>query len=85
MRRALAVLTILSALGGFSTMNAGAAPIGALSVSPHSDVVLVADGCGRGFHRNRFGICRHNVGPHHGRCWWVRRHHRHGERRLVCR
>jgi hypothetical protein len=77
-------------LSAFSTV-AGAAPISgpasasAATVDAGSDLLLVREGCGRGYHRNRFGVCRRNMGPHEGGCWWVHRRHSLVPWHLVCR
>src|SRR5262245_5847869 len=87
MRQMLAVLVAIGTLSVFSTI-AGAAPMGPASMNAatsavNSDLLLVRDGCGRGYHLTRWGVCRRNLGPHHGGCWWVRG--RYGHWRLICR
>ncbi len=94
MKTTLTALATIGALSLFSTF-AGAAPVsgpasmsGPLSVAKAgagSDLVLVRNGCGRGFHRNHLGICRRSLGPGFGRCWWVHRRNRLFGWRLVCR
>ncbi len=56
------------ALAGASAQAMPAAP-GGLAMS--SDIVLVAQGCGRGFHRGPYGGCRRNLSPDWP-CWWTR-------------
>ena len=41
-----------------STFPAQAMPIGPVGVGEHSLVTTLAEGCGRGWERNRFGECR---------------------------
>jgi hypothetical protein len=55
----LAAVTLLAALGlSASALSAKAAPIAPLPVAPQaSAIVEVAGGCGRAFHRNRWGDC----------------------------
>lgn len=56
-------LSTLVAAGAFVALLAPAAqalPLAPLSTSP--DTILVAGGCGPGFHRGAYGRCRPNVG-----------------------
>jgi len=55
----------------------------ALSSAAPSDVVQVAQGCGRGYHRGPAGGCRRNLSPAQGACWWVQGPA--GGWRMVCR
>ncbi|HVV43149.1 MAG TPA: hypothetical protein VHC94_19030 [Nitrobacter sp.] len=65
---------------------ADAMPLAPAAPGAHADVIQVAGGCGRGFHRGPRGGCRPNVGgrvivvrPEHRRCrYW-------GPGRRVCR
>jgi hypothetical protein len=90
--KVITALAIVGALSIFSTM-AAAAPMGAETgndflnaandASPN--LILVAGHCGRGYHRDRFGVCRRNLAPGEGECWWVRHPHHFHRWRLVCR
>jgi hypothetical protein len=51
-------------LGSFLSVSAWALPAAPLDTKAASDVILAADGCGRGFHRGPFGHCRPNEWPH---------------------
>jgi hypothetical protein len=56
-------LSTLVAAGAFVALLAPAAqalPLAPLSTSP--DTILVAQGCGPGFHRGPYGRCRPNMG-----------------------
>ena len=61
-----------------------AAPLSsqALSSAVSSNVTLVAQGCGRGWHRIPNGRCVRNLSRVHGACWYVRGPA--GGWRLVC-
>jgi hypothetical protein len=50
-------------VGSFLSVSAWALPAAPLASNAGSDVILAADGCGRGFHRGPFGHCRPNIGP----------------------
>jgi hypothetical protein len=68
------VRTTCVALGVFVLSTATdlkAVPIGRLSAGAGSDLVLVAQGCGAGWHRGPFGGCRRNLSPAWP-CWWTR-------------
>jgi hypothetical protein len=71
-------LLFAAALGAAAllSMSAQAAPLSsssqALSSAVSSDVTLIAEGCGRGWHRNAAGRCVRNLSRAHGECWWVR-------------
>jgi hypothetical protein len=82
-------LSILAAAGAFAAVLAS--PAQALTPAPlagivldnaTADIIQVAQGCGRGFHRNRRGRCVRNVGPRRTVCHTVWRG---GVRRTVCR
>ena len=55
----------------------------ALPSAVSSDVVQIAEGCGRGFHRGPGGRCHRNLSPAQGACWFVRGPA--GGWRMVCR
>jgi hypothetical protein len=57
------------ALGAVSVQAAPVAPASPMMSAP---VVQVAEGCGQGYHRNRYGVCRRNTSPAQGACWFVR-------------
>ena len=76
-------VTILAA-GAFLVLASSglrAAPIAPAGASANSDVVLVAEGCGRGWHRGPYGGCQRNVSPNWP-CWYVRGPY--GRWRLIC-
>ncbi len=77
------VVLFAAAIAAFtlSIATVHAAPAAPLSASALSDIVLVAEGCGRGWHRGPFGGCRRNLSPEWP-CWWVRGPF--GRWRLVC-
>ena len=59
MKMLFAAALLAASAAGFSAANAmPAAPAPGIS----ADVIQVAGGCGRGFHRDRFGRCRVNRG-----------------------
>jgi hypothetical protein len=62
MRKELALLASIAALFGFIAFSAHAMPSAQLgkSASDSSQVVHVAGGCGRGWHRGPRGGCRRN-------------------------
>jgi hypothetical protein len=62
MRKELALLASIAALFTFIAFSAQAMPAAPLSqgVSNSSQVTHVAGGCGRGWHRGRYGHCRRN-------------------------
>ncbi len=81
MKIALALL----AAGAFLVLagiDLRAAPMAPAGAAPSSDIVLVAGGCGRGFHRGPYGGCRRNLSPRWP-CWWTRGPF--GRWRLICR
>ena len=69
-------------LGTFLSVSAQAFPAASLDSKATSNIILVAEGCGPGFHRGWFGRCRPNehvcqAGWHYsrfrGHCvrnWW---------------
>ncbi len=65
----------------FARADVRAAPI-APSVDAAPGVTLVAQGCGRGFHRGRFGRCARNLSPAYP-CFWRRGPY--GRWHLICR
>jgi hypothetical protein len=78
------MLTLFAAVAAtlvFAGAELKAAPIGPLHVAPDAGVVLVAQGCGTGWHRGPYGGCRRNLSPAWP-CWWVRGPY--GRWRLVC-
>jgi hypothetical protein len=69
---AAAFLAIASA--GASAMPIGSTPqasTGASEQTSNPDLILVADGCGIGFHRGPWGGCRPNLSPYWP-CHWIR-------------
>jgi hypothetical protein len=82
-------LVFAAALGAAAALSgsAQALPLSsssqALSSALQSDVVQVAEGCGRGYHRGPAGRCHRNLSPAEGACWWVRGPA--GGWRLVCK
>jgi len=62
MRKELALLASIAALFTFIAFSAQAMPAAPLSqgVSNSSQVIHVAGGCGRGWHRGPHGHCRRN-------------------------
>jgi len=71
-------LLFAAALGAAAVLSVGAqaAPLSsssqALSSAVASDVTLIAEGCGRGYHRGPAGRCHRNLSPAEGACWFVR-------------
>jgi Flp pilus assembly protein CpaB len=61
MQKLLMVFAVLS-VAAIATPSAQAVPAAATPQAGNGDsqTVLVADGCGRHFHRGRHGRCRHN-------------------------
>jgi hypothetical protein len=45
-------------VASFAAVDARAMPLAPLAAPEASDITLVAQGCGRGYERNRFGECR---------------------------
>jgi hypothetical protein len=79
MRIGLIGLALAAGMAVFAT-QASAAPIAPLG-DDGGKIVLVAGGCGPGWHRGPFGGCRPNFrGP---RCYWVRGPY--GRAHRVCR
>lgn len=57
-------LSMLAAAGAIVTLLAPAAQaMLPAPISPGSDIITVAQGCGPGFHRGPRGVCRPNRGP----------------------
>lgn len=83
MKKLLVMLATVGTISAFAAGDSKAAPAGPVSIGTDSDIVLVAGGCGRGWHRTARGRCVRNVGPGYGACWWVRGPY--GRWRLVCR
>jgi hypothetical protein len=82
MTKLLSAAALVGALIAFSPIGAQAFP--AAPPASESEIVLVAQGCGPGWARDRFGICRPMRGPivRPRACWWVQTVY--GPRR-VCR
>lgn len=77
---------VLSAPVAGLMMSAASAMPTAKPVTPQSDVITVAGGCGVGWHRGPYGVCVRNRAPYYygpyvyyapppppRRCWWVTR------------
>jgi len=79
--KALLATSAFAAALAFSTASQ-AAPIVPAGIAPQADVTLVAEGCGRGWHRGPYGGCRRNVTPNWP-CYYVRGPY--GGWRLICR
>ena len=62
MRHMLAALVVVAGASLFATMGASAAPVsGKAIITGQSDhVIQVSGGCGRWYHRDRWGHCRHD-------------------------
>jgi Spy/CpxP family protein refolding chaperone len=61
MRKELALLASVAALFTFIAASAQAMPAASLAGASNSDQVIhVAEGCGRGWHRGPHGHCRRN-------------------------
>lgn len=82
MKKLLIMLATVGAMSAFAAANSNAAPAGPVSIGTGDGVVLVAEGCGRGWHRAPNGRCIRNVGPGYP-CWWVRGPY--GGWHMVCR
>jgi hypothetical protein len=86
--RSMKGLLFAAALGAAAmlSVSAQALPLSSasqdLSSGAPSTVLQVAEGCGRGWHRNVAGRCVRNLSRAHGPCWWVRGPA--GGWRLVC-
>ncbi len=80
MKTAFAILAA-SAIVVLAAGDLRAAPMAPAGVNAKSDLVLVAEGCGRGWHRGPYGGCRRNVSPSWP-CWYVRGPY--GRWRLIC-
>jgi hypothetical protein len=81
MKKALFLLAAATLVLSFASNGAKAAPAAAGIVNDAPHVILVAEGCGRGFHRGPMGGCQRNLSPAWP-CWWVRGPF--GRWRLVC-
>lgn len=79
---------VLSAPVAGLLISAASAMPAAKPVTPPSDVITVAGGCGVGWHRGPYGVCVRNRAPYYygpyvyyapppppppRRCWWVTR------------
>ena len=62
------LLSAVVAVAAFAAAEAQAFPSAPATSSGNADVILVAGGCGPGFHRGPHGGCRPNVGPGPRRC-----------------
>ena len=62
------LLSAVVAVAAFAAVEAQAFPSAPATSSGNADVILVAGGCGPGFHRGPHGGCRPNVGPGPRRC-----------------
>jgi len=80
MKTVFVLLTALFAVMLLARADVQAAPIG--GVTAGSNVTLVANGCGQGYHMSVRGTCTRNLGPGYP-CWWVRGPY--GRWRMVCR
>lgn len=85
MKKVLLLLAIVGAISAFAAVDSKAAPAGPAGIvnGSNSEIVLVAQGCGRGWHRGPRGRCVRNTGPGMGACWWT--HGPHGRWVRVCR
>lgn len=83
MKKLLVMLATAGAVSAFAAASSKAAPAGPVSIGTGSSVVLVAEGCGRGWHRIPNGRCVRNIGPGFGACWWRRGPY--GRWVMVCR
>jgi hypothetical protein len=80
MLRKLSLAAVVAAFSGFGVAGASAMPLApadqtaeqtsAPEQATNPDLVLVADGCGLGFHRGPWGGCRPNLSPFWP-CHWV--------------
>jgi hypothetical protein len=82
MKHILMMLATVGAMTVFAVGDGQAAPVGPASVGSGSNIVLVAQFCGRGWHRGPYGGCRRNL-SRRWPCWWV--HGPYGRWRLICR
>jgi hypothetical protein len=77
MLRKLSLAATVALLSGLSIAGASAMPLGptdqpsATEQTGNPNLVLVAEGCGIGFHRGPWGGCRPNISPAWP-CHWVR-------------
>jgi hypothetical protein len=70
-KKKLTMLAAFCALTIFAVPAVSAAPAAAVNVQPGAKVILVAGGCGVGWHRGPYGGCRRNLSPRWP-CWWRR-------------
>ena len=59
----LKTLSLLVAAGGFIALASAAHAMSPAPVATGSDTILVAQGCGPGFHRGAYGRCYPNGRP----------------------
>jgi hypothetical protein len=71
MLKGMLVCAGLAAAALFS-VSAQATPVAPAAPVASDFVIKVAEGCGQGYHRNRYGVCRRNTSPAQGACWFVR-------------
>jgi hypothetical protein len=77
MLRKLSLAAAVAAFSGLAASSASAMPLApatqasASEQATNPDLILVAEGCGIGFHRGPWGGCRPNVSPYWP-CYWVR-------------
>jgi hypothetical protein len=72
MRKTFIALASFTALLGFAIAPANALPIGPIQPNPGANIILIAGGCGAGFHRGAYGHCVPNyVHRRHEVCRWV--------------
>ena len=81
-------LLLAAAAGAVALLatSAQAAPVSsspAISSALSSNVIEIAQGCGRGYHRGPAGGCQRNTSPAQGACWFVRAPY--GGWRMVCK
>jgi hypothetical protein len=60
-KKKLTMLAAFCALTIFAVPAVSAAPAAAVNVQPGAKVILVAGGCGVGWHRGPYGGCRRNL------------------------
>jgi hypothetical protein len=60
MKKIFAFASFALMAAAFAVSSAQALPAASTSGVSKSSTILVADGCGRHYHRNRHGHCRHN-------------------------
>lgn len=74
MLKAISTLTVAGAMLAGATFAAQAMPTAQMPTSQSQGIILVAGGCGLGWHRGPYGRCVRNWGFRHRhiRCWWRR-------------